>query len=71
MLYSIEGVPKTEKFTLPTGEEIELNLKQGGGGEEDENGDYTSQNEEVFSLSLIYYLFLWVPYYCGLAPSSS
>jgi len=32
MIYSIEGIPKKETLTLPTGEEITLNLKPGGGG---------------------------------------
>jgi len=32
MLYSLEGIPKKEKITLPTGEEVTLALKHGGGG---------------------------------------
>jgi predicted ATP-grasp superfamily ATP-dependent carboligase len=48
MLYSIEGVPKSEKITLPTGEEIELNLKQASqSGEDDEESGGGGQSDEL------------------------
>lgn len=31
MIYTIEGTPKTQTLELPTGEEIQLKLPEGGG----------------------------------------
>lgn len=28
MIYAIEGIPRAEKITLPTGEEVEINLNR-------------------------------------------
>lgn len=53
MLYSIEGIPKAEKITLPSGEEIQLNLKQASqGGDEDEEGGGGSAVDEVLVCNL-------------------
>jgi len=52
MLYSVEGVPKAEKITLPTGEEIELNLKQAtqSSAEDEEEGSAPVQEEQSIVL---------------------
>lgn len=36
MIYTIEGTPKTQTLELPTGEEIQLKLPEGGGEQEEE-----------------------------------
>lgn len=50
MIYSIEGIPKKEKLTLPSGEEITLKINTSGGGEHEEDAEgYDEAPEEVRS----------------------
>jgi len=47
MIYTIEGIPKEEKFSLPTGEEVSLKLR---GGDEEEGSDEDYVPEEQLML---------------------
>eukprot|EP01128_Nolandella_sp_AFSM9_P010117 TRINITY_DN6943_c0_g1_i1.p1 TRINITY_DN6943_c0_g1~~TRINITY_DN6943_c0_g1_i1.p1 ORF type:complete len:448 (-),score=159.42 TRINITY_DN6943_c0_g1_i1:106-1371(-) len=45
MIYSVAGVSKPEMLTLPTGEEVQINLTSGGGEEGEEEGGAAPSDE--------------------------
>lgn len=47
MIYSVEGVPKSETLTLPGGEEIEINLTAAGGGGGEDGEEAGPSTDEV------------------------
>lgn len=47
MIYSVEGVPMKEKLTLPTGEEIEINLAAAGASGDGEDGQMGGEDADV------------------------
>lgn len=47
MIYSVEGIPKTEKITLPSGEEIQINLKTQSSAASEDEGEVEDTPEEV------------------------
>lgn len=48
MIYTIEGTPKTQTLELPTGEEIQLKLPEGGGMLRSFYNSQLSEQEEEF-----------------------